>query len=72
MENWKKALEKFISEYRDKNCRENYHLKNMPSQEFVNLVLNVFDNKTYDNIKELYDYVLGDFQITDFILRTEL
>ena len=72
MENWKKALEKFISEYRDKNYRENYHLKNMPSQEFVNLVLNVFDNKTYDNIKELYDYVLGDFQITDFILRTEL
>ncbi len=44
----------------------------MPSQEFVNKVLSVFDNKSYDSLKELYEYVIGDFKITDFVLKTEL
>ena len=58
--------------YRNKDYREKYHLKNMPPQEFIDRVLNVFDNKSYDSLKILYDYVLGDFKITDFVLRTEL
>ena len=58
--------------YRNKEYRENYHLKNMPPQEFLDLVLNAIDNITYDSLKSLYDYVIGDFKITDFVLRTEL
>jgi len=48
------------------------HLKNMPSNEFIELILNVFDNKSYESLEKLYDYVMGDFKITDFVLRTEL
>lgn len=44
----------------------------MPSKEFIDMVLNVFDNKSYDSLKVLYDYVTGDFKITDFVLKTEL
>ncbi len=44
----------------------------MPPQEFIDMVLNVFDDKSYDSLKKLYDYVLGKFKITDFVLRTEL
>ena len=44
----------------------------MPPQEFIDLVLGVFDNKKYDSLKSLYEYVIEDFKITDFILRTEL
>lgn len=58
--------------YRNVEYREKYHLKNMPPQEFIDLVLAVFDNKSYDSLKELYDYVIGDFKITDFILKTDL
>ena len=58
--------------YRDIEYREKYHLKNIPPQEFIDIVLNVFDNKSYDSIKTLYDYVLGDFKITDFVLKTKV
>lgn len=44
----------------------------MPPQEFIDLVLEVFDNKTYKSLKTLYEYVIGDFKITDFVLKTEL
>lgn len=57
--------------YRDEEYRNRYHLKNMPPQDFINLVLNVFNNKSYGCLKELYDYVIGDFQINDFVLRME-
>ena len=36
------------------------------------MVLDCFDKKDYKSIKILYDYVLEDFEITDFLLRTEL
>ena len=58
--------------YRNMDYREKYHLKNMPPQEFIDLVISVFDNKSYDSLKKLYEYVMGDFKITDFVLRTEL
>lgn len=58
--------------FKDKEYRKKYHLKNIPPQEFVDLVLEVFDKKTYDSIKKLYDYVIGDFKISDFVLKTEL
>lgn len=58
--------------YKDIDYREKYHLKNMPPQEFIELVLNAIDNKSYDSIKKLYEYVIGNFKITDFILKTEL
>lgn len=35
--------------YRNKDYREKYHLKNMPLQEYIDLALNVFNNKTYDS-----------------------
>jgi len=41
-------------------------------KDFYDLVLDVFDNKSYDSLKELYEYVIGDFKITDFVLKTEL
>ena len=44
----------------------------MPSQKFINLILNVIDNKTFDSICELYDFVMESFQITDFVLRSEI
>ena len=44
----------------------------MPPQEFIDLVLGVFDNKSYESLNLLYDYVIGDFKITDFVLRTDL
>lgn len=58
--------------YRNKDYKEKYHLKNMPPQQFIDKVLNVFDNKSYETLKVLYDYVIDDFKITDFVLRTEL
>lgn len=58
--------------YRNKEYRERYHLKNMPSQGLIDRVLNVFDNKSYDSLKILYDYVIEDFSITDFVLRTDI
>ena len=72
MNNWKEVLEKFISEYRDEEYRKKYHLKNIPYQIFIDLVLNVFKNKSYDCLKDLYDYVMEDFKITYFVLKTEL
>ena len=58
--------------YRNKDFREKYHLKNMPPQNFVDLVLNVFDKKSYDSLKTLYEYVMGNFKISEFILKTEI
>ena len=58
--------------YKNEAYRENYHLKNMPPQEFIDLVINTIDNKSFKNIENLYQYVIGDFKITDFILHTEL
>lgn len=58
--------------YRNKEYREKYHLKNMPPQIFIDMVLDVLDNKTYESLNKLYNFVLQDFKITDFVLRTEL
>ena len=70
------SLDEFFTKiekiYRNKDYRKKYHLKNMPSNEFIDMVLNVFDNKSYESLEKLYDYVMGDFKITDFVLRTEL
>ena len=58
--------------YRNKDYKEKYHLKNMPPKQFIDKVLKVFDNKSYETLKDLYDYVIDDFKITDFVLKTEL
>ena len=52
--------------------REKYHLKNMPAQKFVELVLNAIDNKSFDAISQLYNFVMKNFLITDFILKSEI
>ncbi|NMA51290.1 MAG: hypothetical protein GX951_05560 [Mollicutes bacterium] len=58
--------------FKDKNYRDKYHLKNYPDDEFVSLVLICFENETYVNIKKLYNYVIQDFKITDFELKTKV
>ena len=58
--------------YKDEEYRKKYHLKNAPSDEFMSLVLDTIDNKSYTSLKRLYDYVLGDFKITDFSLETKI
>ena len=58
--------------FRNDLYRERYHLKNFVNDEFRSLVLDCFDNKNYDSIKKLYDYVIEDFKISDFVLKTEL
>lgn len=58
--------------YKNSEYREKYHLKNMPTQKFVELVLNAIDNKSLDAISKLYDFVMENFQITDFILKSEV
>lgn len=58
--------------YRNKDYREKYHLKNMPAQKFVELVLNAIDNKSFDAISQLYNFVMENFLITDFILKSEI
>ena len=58
--------------YRNSEYREKYHLKNMPTQKFVELVLNAIDNKSFDAISKLYDFVMENFQITDFVLKSEV
>ena len=58
--------------YRNKDYREKYHLKNMPAQKFVELVLNAIDNKSFDAISQLYNFVMKNFLITDFILKSEI
>lgn len=62
-------LEKF---FRNKIYREQYHLKNFVNEKIQKMVLDCFDKKDYKSIKILYDYVIEDFEITDFLLRTEL
>ena len=62
-----KYSRKFLCEYREK-----YHLKNMPNQEFINLVLDIIDNKSFEAINKLYWYVMEDFKITDFVLKSEV
>lgn len=58
--------------FRNENYRKKYHIKNMPTKKFVDLVLDAIDNKSFDNINELYNFVMGEFKITDFILKTEI
>ena len=58
--------------FKDEEFRNKYHLKNTPSDEFMSMVLDAIDNKSYTSLKKLYDYVLGDFKITDFSLKTKI
>ena len=44
----------------------------MPAQKFVELVLNAIDNKSFDAISQLYNFVMKNFLITDFILKSEI
>ena len=51
----------------------------LPDEEFVNKLLNCFNekdyNKRYECAKELYDYFINensDFDINDFSLRSEI
>lgn len=58
--------------YRNMEYREKYHLKNMPNQNFIELVLNAIDNKSFKAINKLYDFVMEDFQITNFRLKSKV
>ncbi len=58
--------------YRNREYREKYHLKNMPTQDFINLVLDIIDNKSFETINKLYEYVMEDFKITKFVLKSEV
>ena len=51
----------------------------LPDEEFVNKLLNCFNekdyNKRYEYAKELYDYYMeqnNDFDINDFTLRSDI
>ena len=44
----------------------------MPTQKVVELVLNAIDNKSFDAISQLYNFVMENFLITDFILKSEI
>ena len=59
--------------------RKRYNVNKLPDDEFVNKLLNCFNekdyNKRYEYAKELYDYYIeqnNDFDINDFSLRSEI
>ena len=59
--------------------RKRYNVRELPDEEFVNKLLNCFNEKDYDKkyeyAKELYDYYMeqnNDFDINDFSLRSEI
>lgn len=58
--------------YRSTDYRKKYGIKNMPSNTFVNLVIKCFDKISIEYITELYNFVIEDFKITDFKLRTNM
>ena len=59
--------------------RKRYNVNKLPEDEFVNKLLNCFNekdyNKRYEYAKELYNYYMeqnNDFDINDFSLRSEI
>lgn len=59
--------------------RKRYNVRELPDEEFVNKLLNCFNEKDYDKkykyAKELYDYYMeqnNDFDINDFSLRSDI
>ena len=59
--------------------RKRYNINKLPNEEFVNKLLNCFNEKNYDKkykyAKELYDYYMNDnsdFDINDFSLRSDI
>lgn len=59
--------------------RKRYNLRKLPDEEFVNKLLNCFNEKDYDKkyeyAKELYDYYMeqnNDFDINNFSLRSDI
>ena len=59
-------LEKIL---RDNEYAKKYKLKNNPSDEFKEIVLRCIDTLAIDAIDKLYNYVMKDWNITDFILE---
>lgn len=63
---------------KDEEFRKRYNVFKLPDSEFINLLINCFDEKDYDKryevSKKLYDYYMNsvDFDINDFSLRSEL
>lgn len=55
--------------YRDNEYSKKYNLKNEPCADFKNMVLECIDKMSIDSIDRLYNYVMGDFSITDFNLE---
>ena len=59
--------------------RKKYNVRELPDEEFVNKLLNCFNekdyNKRYEYAKELYDYYMeqnNDFDINSFSLRSDI
>lgn len=59
--------------------RKRYNVNKLPEDEFVNKLLNCFNekdyNKRYEYARELYDYYMNensDFDINDFSLRSDI
>ena len=63
---------------KDEEFRKKYNVFKLPDSEFINLLINCFDEKDYDKryevSKKIYDYYMNsvDFDINDFSLRSEL
>lgn len=57
--------------FRNKEYAQKYNLKNEPNSEFKELVLNCIDSISMDQITKLYNYVIGDWDITDFVLEND-
>lgn len=60
--------------FKDQEYRQKYNIGKFPNNKFNELVINCFDNPNYQNLEELYKYVIedGKFDINNFVLRKEL
>ncbi len=60
--------------FKDEEYRHKYNIGNFPNNKFNKLVIKCFDNICYNNLKELYDYVIkdGKFNINNFNLKNKV
>lgn len=68
-------LTKLEKIYKEDNFRKRFKLKNMPNDNFIELVINCLDNKKFYSIEKLYDYVIADaggFNIENFELISKV
>lgn len=56
---------------RNKEYAKKYNLKNEPSDEFKTMVLNCIDTISIEAIDSLYNYVIKEWDITDFVIEND-